>query len=102
MKFGNSLDEKTKTKFYQDLTDGKIDAIVFGSGLSAKNFFKMLIEKASLEKLRSIIEEKVTTVTIGPTAAKTLMEMDTKVTLYLKITCLRMHLQHWPNSGRII
>jgi uroporphyrinogen-III synthase len=76
---GLPLDEKIKTKFNQDLTNGKIDAIVFGSGLSAKNIFKMLSEKASMEKLRSIIEEKVTTVAIGPTTAAALKEMDIKV-----------------------
>jgi uroporphyrinogen-III synthase len=76
---GLPINEKTTTKFYQDLTDGKIDAIVFGSGLSAKNIFKMLSEKAPMEKLRSIIDEKVTTVAIGPTTAEALKEQDIKV-----------------------
>ncbi len=76
---GLPVDEKLKAKFYEDLTSGSIDAIVFGSGLSAKNIFKMLTEKASMEKLRSIIKEKVTTVAIGPTTAEALREMDIKV-----------------------
>jgi uroporphyrinogen-III synthase len=76
---GLPMDEKTITKFYKDLTDGNIDAIVFGSGLSAKNIFKMLTEKTSMEKLRSIIEERMTTVAIGPTTAEALKEMDIKV-----------------------
>ena len=46
---GLPVDEKLKAKFYEDLTGGKIDAIVFGSGLSAKNIFKMLSEKAPME-----------------------------------------------------
>ena len=76
---GLPVDEKLKDKFFQDLTTGKIDAIVFGSGLSAKNIFKMLAEKASMEKLRSIINGKVTTVAIGPTTAEALEEMGVKV-----------------------
>ena len=52
---GLPVDEKLKDKFYEDLTSGKIDAIVFGSGLSAKNIFKMLSEKASMETLRNIV-----------------------------------------------
>jgi len=76
---GLPLDEKLKEKFYQDLTSGCIDAVVFGSGLSAKNIFKMLSEKASMEQLRRLIEQKVTTVAIGPTTAEALREMDIKV-----------------------
>lgn len=76
---GLPVDEKLKAKFYQDLTNGKIDAIVFGSGLSAKNIFKMLSEKAPMETLRNIINTKVATVAIGPTTAEALKEMDVKV-----------------------
>ena len=76
---GLPVDEKLKAKFYEDLTSGKIDAIVFGSGLSAKNIFKMLSEKAPMETLRNIINTKVTTVAIGPTTAEALKEMDVKV-----------------------
>ena len=46
---GLPVDQKLKDKFFQDLTSGKIDAIVFGSGLSAKNIFKMLTENAPME-----------------------------------------------------
>ena len=73
------MDKKLKDKFFQDLTSGKIDAIVFGSGLSAKNIFKMLSEKASMETLRALINSKVTTVAIGPTTAEALREMGIKV-----------------------
>ncbi len=72
-------DEKLKAKFYEDLTSGKIDAVVFGSGLSAKNIFKMLSEKASMETVRTIVNNKVTTVAIGPTTADALREMGIKV-----------------------
>jgi uroporphyrinogen-III synthase len=73
------IDEKLKAKFYEDLTSGKIDAVVFGSGLSAKNIFKMLSEKASMETVRTIVNNKVTTVAIGPTTADALREMGIKV-----------------------
>jgi uroporphyrinogen-III synthase len=76
---GLPVDGRLKDKFFQDLTSGKIDAIVFGSGLSAKNIFKMLSEKASMETLRGLVNGKVTTVAIGPTTAEALMEMGIKV-----------------------
>ena len=69
---GLPIDGTVKDKFFEDLTSGKIDAIIFGSGLSAKNIFKMLIEKASMETLRAMINNKVTTVAIGPTTAEAL------------------------------
>ncbi len=73
------VDEKARDKFYLDLTSGKIDAIVFGSGLSAKNIFKMLSEKVPVETLRSLVNGKVTTVAIGPTTADALRELGIKV-----------------------
>lgn len=76
---GLPVDEKLKAKFYEDLTSGKINAIVFGSGLSAKNIFKMLSEKTPMETLRKIVNAKVTTVAIGPTTAEALHEMNVKV-----------------------
>ena len=76
---GLPVDEKLRDKFYEDLTSGKIDAIVFGSGLSAKNIFKMLSEKAPIETLRDIVNSQITTVAIGPTTAEALREMGIKV-----------------------
>jgi uroporphyrinogen-III synthase len=76
---GLPLDEKLKEKFYEDLTQGRIHALVFGSGLSAKNIFKMLTEKVPIEQLRNIILDKVTTVAIGPTTAEALKELHVKV-----------------------
>jgi uroporphyrinogen-III synthase len=76
---GLPVDEALKTKFYEDLTCGHINAVLFGSGLSAKNIFKMLTEKAPIEQLRSVIAEKVTVVAIGPTTAESLHELGVKV-----------------------
>ncbi|MGE5555187.1 MAG: uroporphyrinogen-III synthase [Methanocella sp.] len=77
---GLPVDEALKTKFYQDLAEGRIDALLFGSGLSAKNIFKMLTEKAPMEQLRQILKEKkVTVVAIGPTTAQALQELDVAV-----------------------
>jgi uroporphyrinogen-III synthase len=72
-------DENLKAKFLADLAAGKIDAVVFGSGLSAKNIFRMLTEKLPMEKLRAIFAEKVTVVAIGPTTAEALLAMGVKV-----------------------
>jgi uroporphyrinogen-III synthase len=76
---GLPVDEKIKDKFYEDLTSGKIGAIVFGSGLSVRNIFKMLLEKAPMEKLRDTVNKQVTTVAIGPTTAEALREIGIKV-----------------------
>ena len=76
---GLPVDAELKNRFFQDLTSGKINAIVFGSGLSAKNIFQMLTEKAPMDKLRNIINSKITTVAIGPTTAEALIEMGIKV-----------------------
>jgi uroporphyrinogen-III synthase len=76
---GLPMDEGLKKKFYEDLVGGRIDAIVFGSGLSAKNIFKMLSEKAPMEQLRRFTAEKVTIVAIGPTTAEALKELEVKV-----------------------
>ncbi len=100
---GLPVDGKLKDKFYQDLTSGKIDAIVFGSGLSAKNIFKMLSEKASMETLRGIINSRVTTVAIGPTTADALKEMGIEVKVvpedYLFEKALTALAKYW-NSER--
>lgn len=76
---GLPVDEELKTKFLADLTTSKIDAILFGSGLSAKNIFKMLTEKTPLEKIKEILDRKVAIVAIGPTTAEALTELGVKV-----------------------
>ena len=86
---GLPVDKKLKDKFFQDLTTGKIDAIVFGSGLSAKNIFKMLTENAPMETLCALINSKVTTVAIGPTTAEALREMGIKVDVMPQDYCLK-------------
>ena len=57
----------------------KIDAIIFGSALCVKNLFQMLKAEASMEKLREIMNGKITIVAIGPVTAKALMELGVKV-----------------------
>jgi uroporphyrinogen-III synthase len=98
---GLPVDKKLKDKFFQDLTSGKIDAVVFGSGLSAKNIFKMLTENAAMENLRSLTNDKVTTVAIGPTTAEALREMGIKVDVmpqdYLFEEALTALARHWEH-----
>ncbi|MDR0492250.1 MAG: uroporphyrinogen-III synthase [Nitrososphaerota archaeon] len=96
---GLPMDETLKNKFYNDLTNGHIDAILFGSGLSAKNIFQMLTEKTSIEQLRNLLAEKVTIVAIGPTTAQALKELDIKVDVipkdYLFEEALSALAEHW-------
>ena len=76
---GLPVDEELKIKFYTDLTNGRINAILFGSGLSAKNIFRMLTGKAPMTVLRQVIAQRVTIVAIGPTTAEALRELEIKV-----------------------
>ncbi|MCL2643091.1 MAG: uroporphyrinogen-III synthase [Candidatus Bathyarchaeota archaeon] len=96
------IDEDLKNKFYEDLTNGRIDAILFGSGLSAKNIFKMLTEKTFLDQLRNLIAEKVTIVAIGPTTAQALKELNIKVDVipkdYLFEEALTALAKHWTKT----
>ncbi|MDR2719859.1 MAG: uroporphyrinogen-III synthase [Nitrososphaerota archaeon] len=99
---GLPIDENLKNKFYDDLTSGRIDAILFGSGLSAKNIFKMLTEKTSIEQLRKLLAEKITIVAIGPTTAQALDELNIKVDVvprdYLFEEALSALAQHWAKT----
>ncbi len=99
---GLPVDESLKVKFFEDLTAGKINAIVFGSGLSAKNIFKMLTEKATMERLREILAAKVTVVAIGPTTAQALAELNVKVDVvpkdYLFEEALSALAEYWRSK----
>jgi uroporphyrinogen III methyltransferase/synthase len=72
-------DKKVKAKFFQDLTDEKINAIIFGSTSCVKNLFQMLENQISQEKLSELMNSKVTVVAIGPVTASALTEMGVKV-----------------------
>lgn len=99
---GLPVDEELKEKFYQDLKNGKIDAIVFGSGLSAKNIFKMLTEKAPMDTVRQLVNGKVTTVAIGPTTAEALRELGVTVDVvpesYLFEEALAALARYWTRT----
>jgi uroporphyrinogen-III synthase len=99
---GLPADEAMKTKFFEDLAAGRIDAILFGSGLSAKNIFKMLTEKASMERLCEILAAKVTVVAIGPTTAEALAELGVKVDVvpkdYLFEEALSALAEYWRSK----
>src|SRR4030042_2042121 len=72
-------DQNLKEKFFQDLASEKIDAIIFGSASCVKNLFQMLKDHISLEKLRDLLNRKVTIVAIGPVTADALLEIGVKV-----------------------
>ncbi|MDR0319025.1 MAG: uroporphyrinogen-III synthase [Nitrososphaerota archaeon] len=99
---GLPIDEDLKNKFHNDLMSGQIDAILFGSGLSAKNIFKMLTEKTSIEQLQKVLTEKITTVAIGPTTAQALKELNIKVDVtpknYLFEDALNALAKYWTKA----
>jgi uroporphyrinogen-III synthase len=66
-------------RFVRDLANKKIDAIIFSSSLGVKNFFEMLTEVVSKEKLPNLMNTKTVVVAIGPTTARTITETGIKV-----------------------
>ena len=72
------IDEELKDKFLQDLSSGKINAIVFGSALTAQNTLEMLTAKAPAEKVLNLFADKVTVVANAP-AAQALKEWGIRV-----------------------
>ena len=72
---GLPVDAELKKKFLLDLSSGKIHAIVFGSGLCAKNLFEMLSDIVPQEKLAKILSDETTVVAIGPVTARTLTDL---------------------------
>jgi len=99
---GLPIDEALKNAFYEDLSNGRIDAILFGSGLSAKNIFKMLTEKTTIDQLRNIIAKNVTIIAIGPTTAQALQELNIPVDVipqdYLFEEALSALAKHWTKT----
>jgi uroporphyrinogen-III synthase len=74
---GLPKEEKCNT-FYEDIAAGRIDAIIFGSGLSAKNTFLALSRKTSLETIRNFMDNRIIIVAIGPITAAALDEIGIK------------------------
>lgn len=72
-------DEGLAARFLKDLTDGRIDAILFTSSLGVRNFFEMLKLKVSEEKLKQLVRKNTVVAAIGPTTAKTLTEAGVSV-----------------------
>ena len=92
-------DQDLKEKFFKDLNGGIIDAIIFGSSLSAKNLFEMLEEIVSKKKLRELLNNKLTIVALGPVTAGTLFEMGLRVDVmpktFLFQETLKALAQYW-------
>lgn len=72
-------DPNLREKFFQDLTAENIDAIIFGSALCVKNLFQMFNEQVSPEKLRDLMNSRLTIVAIGPVTAEAAVEMGVKI-----------------------
>jgi len=73
------VDTALSARFFQDLSAGKIDAIVFGSTSCVKNLFQMLSGRISSEKLRDLLNSGVVVVAIGPVTAGALADMGVTV-----------------------
>ena len=71
-------DENLKKDFLQKLEDRKIDAIIFGSALCAKNLFQM-VSSITASELANLLNSKLVTVAIGPVTAQALSELNVKI-----------------------
>jgi uroporphyrinogen-III synthase len=74
------VDEEKQKQFLEKLSSGKVDAIIFGSGLCAKNLFTIFEGVASSERLAELLN-RLDTVAIGPVTASTLATLNVKVTV---------------------
>ena len=72
-------DQNLNQKFVDDLGDGAMDAIIFGSSLSAKNLFEMLKDVISQKQLQTLLNTQLTIVAIGPTTAQALSGLGLRV-----------------------
>jgi len=72
------LDQGLKEKFFQDLAAEKIDTIIFSSALCVNYLFQMLNDQVSPEKLRDLMNSKLTIVAIGSVPVEALVEMGAK------------------------
>lgn len=72
------IDEEIAEKFYKDLTALKIHAVIFGSSLCANNLFEILSRYVTTQRLRDLLNSRVTVVAIGPVTAETLGKMGVK------------------------
>lgn len=72
-------DRELIVKFLTDLSERRIDAIIFSSSLGARNLIEMLKANIPTKKIIRLINTKTTVVAIGPTTAKTLADMELNV-----------------------
>lgn len=99
------VDPKLTARFLRDLVGGQIHAIIFSSSLGVKNLFRMIAEQVSMEKLREIMNNKLTIAAIGPKTAETLEEMGLNVDVmpekHLFEETLNALAQYWnSNEGK--
>ncbi|WGM88840.1 MAG: uroporphyrinogen-III synthase [Candidatus Bathyarchaeum tardum] len=89
-------------KFVKDLQAGSVNAIIFGSSLSAKNLFKMLSDTISQEQLQNLLNNNLTIVAIGPFTADSLTKLGLRVDVmpkkYLFNETLKALAEHWSTQ----
>lgn len=94
--------DESAGRFAEALALGLIDAIIFGSSQSARNFMKLLEKHLTENKLKEVIK-KVTIVAIGPETARTLNEMGLKADVipenYTFKEALEALANYWSQKG---
>jgi uroporphyrinogen-III synthase len=93
--------QRKSKKFIQDLSNGKIDAIIFSSSLGVKNFFTMMSQHGAVERVQDLTNQ-LTVVAIGPTTAKVLAQMGLRVDVmpekHLFEEALQATARHWNQA----
>jgi uroporphyrinogen-III synthase len=97
------VDQKLTMKFFLDVIDGKIHAIIFRSSLGVKNFFQMLMQVGSERKLLEMVNSRLAFVAIGPMTARTLskkgVRVDVMLNKYLFEEALIALARYWNVKG---
>lgn len=99
---GLPQNEELKKNFLQKVKNGEIHAIVFGSALCAKNLFQMLANQVSAENLRTLINQKLAVVAIGPVTTEAVtklgVEVDVMPDTYMFEDALIALAKYWQNK----
>lgn len=74
-------DKRATTKFAQDIARGAVDAMIFTSSSTVRNFLKMMRNRISIKRLKKLMSKQMDIVAIGPVTARTLEEVGIKAKL---------------------
>ena len=78
-------DTQATREFAKEISRGVIDAIVFTSSSTVRNFFKMMQNHMSIKSLKRLMNKQMDIVAIGPVTGRTLKQVGIKPKLVPRI-----------------